>query len=220
MRICPSLPISRLAQPLGPSMLRQRDCHSRSAGSPDMANTSSVQPNLADEPNAAEVARLARSLQADFLDGLVSSKAYDHRCRVLRQQRARLSSSRGSAAGSSTAGLPSSSACPPRREERSHASHSGSAHFTIFRSAAEECASASRSLDRWENEGGHTVARAGRVVLTPDGPAPYKVVLAQEDGSLTEQGCASMRAGEEMIRQHMPRPIARDTSRDHAAGEA
>ena len=185
-----------------------------------MANTSSIHPDLSDEPNAAEVDRLARNLQADFLNGLVSSKVYDHRCRVLRQQRARLSTTVGTAARSPTEGLQSSFSLPPQEEERSHASHPGSAHFTIFRSAAEECGSTSRSLDRWENEGGHTMARAGRVVLTPGGPAPYKVVLAQEDGAVTEQGCASMRESEEMIRQHMPRPIARDTSRDHAAGEA
>jgi hypothetical protein len=183
-----------------------------------MANTSLVQPYLSDEPNAAEVDRLARNLQADFLNGLVSSKAYDHRCRVVRQQRARLSSSIGT--GVSTEGLQSDFSRPPQEEGRSHSSQPGSPHFTIFRSAAEECGSASRSLDRWENEGGHTKARTGRVVLTPNGQAPYKVVLAQEDGAVTEQGCASMREGEAMIRQHMPRPIARDTSRDHAAGQA
>jgi len=45
---------------------------------------------LLDEPTMASVEALAGKLQTDFLGGFVSSKSFDHRARVARQQRALL----------------------------------------------------------------------------------------------------------------------------------
>ena len=85
-------------------------------------------------------------------------------------------------------------------------------HFTAFRSAAEEAASAPGSgRVRWENEGGSVQARAGRVVVTKGSAQPYKVILEHDAGPCTEHPCDSVREGEAMIRDHRGRrPSAAD----------
>ena len=50
------------------------------------------------------------------------------------------------------------------------------------------------------------MAISGRVVLTPEEPLPYKVVI-EEDGELvTEHEVATVRDGEAIIRDHLPAP--------------
>jgi len=47
-------------------------------------------------------------------------------------------------------------------------------HFTAFLSVREE---AGRAEEHWENEGGHMSATQGRIISTPDGRVPYKVIF-------------------------------------------
>ena len=58
------------------------------------------------------------------------------------------------------------------------------------------------------------VATRGRIVRTPTGEKPYKVVLEHEDGPDTEAPVSTMREGEALIRLETPAPPARNTSRD------
>jgi len=51
--------------------------------------------SLVDEPSMASLDALAGKLQADFVSGFVSSKSFDHRARVARQQKALLSQRSG-----------------------------------------------------------------------------------------------------------------------------
>ena len=80
-------------------------------------------------------------------------------------------------------------------------------HFTPFFSAAEEVAVA--ALDTWSNEGGHMHAKSGYIVQTRDAAQPYKVVFDHDDGPKTEQPCATIRAGEAIIRRNTPVPPPR-----------
>lgn len=52
------------------------------------------------------------------------------------------------------------------------------------------------------------MAISGRVVLTPEEPLPYKVVLQHKDGADSEHEVGSVRAGEAMIRDNLPEPPA------------
>lgn len=56
----------------------------------------------------------------------------------------------------------------------------------------------------------------GRIVQTPGGDKPYKVVLEHEEGGETEHPVSSMREGETLIKRHTPTPPKRNKSRDHA----
>ena len=44
----------------------------------------------------------------------------------------------------------------------------------------------------------------GRVMLTPDGPEPYKVVFRLGDRVLAEHAVATVREGEALIRHELP----------------
>jgi hypothetical protein len=84
-------------------------------------------------------------------------------------------------------------------------------HFTAFHSAAAEVARASANNKR-ATEGSHMHAKSGRIVqVSPD---TFKVVLTHEDGSETEQPCATMQDGEATIRRNTPTPPPRDPPRD------
>lgn len=63
--------------------------------------------------------------------------------------------------------------------------------------------------DTEENE----MAISGRIVLTPEKSLPYKVVLEHEEGADSEYEVASVRAGEKLIRDHLPKPPAPDLLR-------
>lgn len=89
-------------------------------------------------------------------------------------------------------------------------------HFTAFLSAPEEAA----SEGQWENEGGPMSATRGRIVCTPAGEAPYKVILSHHGSADTERPFASMRDGEAYIRRNTPRPAARSTLWDRDAPKA
>jgi hypothetical protein len=55
----------------------------------------------------------------------------------------------------------------------------------------------------------------GRVVRTPDGKQPYKVVLEHEgDVANSEHPVATVREGETLIREKSPAPPAGDTMRE------
>ncbi|WP_375428927.1 hypothetical protein [uncultured Sphingomonas sp.] len=59
----------------------------------------------------------------------------------------------------------------------------------------------------------------GRIVQTPLKKKPYKVVLEHGGGTDTEEGVETMREGEALIREEMPAPPERDTSRDRPASD-
>jgi hypothetical protein len=63
-------------------------------------------------------------------------------------------------------------------------------------------------------------ATSGRIVQTPRGNKPYKVVLGHEGAADTEQGVETMREGEALIREEMPTPPKRNRSRDQPRGNA
>jgi hypothetical protein len=46
----------------------------------------------------------------------------------------------------------------------------------------------------------------GRVVVTPNEPKPYKVVLEHDGGSFSEHPGGTVGEGEEMIKRSSPRP--------------
>lgn len=87
-------------------------------------------------------------------------------------------------------------------------------HFTALLSVREEVNGAE---EHWENEGGHMSATQGRIISTPDGRVPYKVILSQHGSADTEQPFASMRAAEAYVRRNTPRPAARSTLWDRDA---
>ena len=89
-------------------------------------------------------------------------------------------------------------------------------HFTAFRSASEE-AKMNAGEDERDNEGGHMSATAGRIVRTPGGALPYKVVMSHCGRAQTERGFATMRAAEAFIRRNTPPPAARSTLYDRDA---
>jgi hypothetical protein len=59
------------------------------------------------------------------------------------------------------------------------------------------------------------LAIRGRVVLTPAGREPYKVVLEHEALYFTEHPVATVRDGERLIQQSTPMPPERCTLHDH-----
>lgn len=71
----------------------------------------------------------------------------------------------------------------------------------------------------WDNEGGHVRSTRGQVVRTPGGEFPYKVVLSRNDADVAHRPFATMREAEAFIRGNTPRPAARCTLFDRAAGE-
>ena len=73
--------------------------------------------------------------------------------------------------------------------------------------------------ENWDNEGGHMNSTAGRVVRTPRGVMPYKVVLTHDVGPATEYAFATMQEAEAFIRRNTPRPAARCSLFDRAADE-
>jgi len=73
--------------------------------------------------------------------------------------------------------------------------------------------------DNWHNEGGHITFSGGRVVHTPDGESPYKVVLSNDGGGFAEPSFATIREAEAFIRRNTPLPAARCTLFDRAADE-
>jgi hypothetical protein len=84
----------------------------------------------------------------------------------------------------------------------------------------------------WEDEGGRVDERvprttryadraiSGRIVQRGGPDAPYVVELTHEDGHKSEHPCATMREGEAFIKNAIPTPPKRDTSRDHAQGQS
>jgi hypothetical protein len=85
------------------------------------------------------------------------------------------------------------------------------------------------SRNAWEDEGGSVDERlprkrryadrpvSGRIVQAGGSGAPFKVELTHEDGHKSEHLCATMREGEAFIRDAIPTPAKRDTSRDRPA---
>ena len=73
--------------------------------------------------------------------------------------------------------------------------------------------------DNWDNEGGRMSSARGRVILTPEGELPYKALLTHDGAEVTERAFATMREAEAFIRCNTPRPEARCTLFDRAAGE-
>ena len=63
-------------------------------------------------------------------------------------------------------------------------------------------------------------AMRGRVVRTPRGEKPYKVVLEHDGRVDTEQAVHTIREGEALIRKETPTPPGRDTSRDRPRSDA
>ncbi|MDB5713771.1 MAG: hypothetical protein JWO15_1168 [Sphingomonadales bacterium] len=60
-------------------------------------------------------------------------------------------------------------------------------------------------------------ATRGHVVQTPAKEEPYKVVLEHEIGPDTNEPVASVREGENLIKEETPTPPKRDTTRDRPA---
>ena len=89
-------------------------------------------------------------------------------------------------------------------------------HFTPFRSTPEEAAMKTGE-EEWDNEGGHMSSTAGRIVRTPGGALPYKVVMSHCGGTETERGFATMREAEAFIRRNTPIPAARRALYDRDA---
>ena len=79
-------------------------------------------------------------------------------------------------------------------------------HFAALPSLREEAASC-EPQKIWENEGGQMSATRGRIISTPDGELPYKVILSHHGSADTERVFASMRAAEAYIRRNTPRPL-------------
>lgn len=78
----------------------------------------------------------------------------------------------------------------------------------------------SNAGDGSAGEGGHMSSTGGSVVLTPDEPMPFKVVLTHDGATSTEHAFETMRECEEFIKQHTPLPAARSTLHDHRPDEA
>jgi hypothetical protein len=89
-------------------------------------------------------------------------------------------------------------------------------HFTPFYSATEE-AMTNAEEKASDNEGGHMSSTCGRIVRTPGGDLPYKVMLTHDDRAETPHAFATMREAEAFIRRNTPVPAARSTLRDHDA---
>ena len=53
-------------------------------------------------------------------------------------------------------------------------------------------------------DAGLTNNKLSQIVLTPNEDLPYKVVLKHEEGTSIEHGVATIREGEEFIRQNLP----------------
>lgn len=98
--------------------------------------------------------------------------------------------------------------------------------------AAAERRAERNSQESWEDEGGSLNVNvplkgryadrvvSGRIVQKGGTGRPYTVVLTHEDGRTSEHPCATMREGEAFIRRVTPTPPKRDSSRDHAPGNA
>ena len=89
-------------------------------------------------------------------------------------------------------------------------------HFTILPSIRVETGGCEPE-QTWEDEGGQMSATRGRIISTPDGEVPYKVILSHHGSADTERAFASMRAAEAYIRRNTPRPAPRSTFWDRAA---
>jgi hypothetical protein len=74
-----------------------------------------------------------------------------------------------------------------------------------------------RTLECWENEGGHMSSRFGRIVRDPAGQEPYKVILSHDQGGESERVFPTMRDAEAFVRRNTPRPKARDIFWDREA---
>lgn len=72
----------------------------------------------------------------------------------------------------------------------------------------------------FEGEGAQMTATSGRIVQTPTGNKPYKVILGHTGTADSEQGVETMREGEALIRLEMPTPPTRDRLRDQPAADA
>jgi hypothetical protein len=93
--------------------------------------------------------------------------------------------------------------------------HKKEKSFTIFRSAAEEAATAVAQND-WDSEGGHMSSTSGLVISTPGAELPYKVVLRHEGSADTERAFGTMQQCEAFIRCNTPRPAAHKTAHNEA----
>jgi hypothetical protein len=64
------------------------------------------------------------------------------------------------------------------------------------------------------SSGSVEAATGGRVVTTPEERKPYKVILEHDGGPDTEEPVATVKEGEDLIKQEMPTPPERDKTRD------
>ena len=72
-------------------------------------------------------------------------------------------------------------------------------HFTPFYSAAEEAA-AKMERESWDHGVGQLTSTRARLVRTPDGDEPYKVMLIHNGSAETAHAFATMRDAEAFIR--------------------
>lgn len=100
---------------------------------------------LSDGLTPESVRALAERLHLDFLAGSVSPRSYDHRSRVVRQQKALLAA-RSTASSRTESSVGSQEIVPPHFETVQVA--------TTMAAVEDRRASRLRSIDRWENEGG------------------------------------------------------------------
>ena len=88
--------------------------------------------------------------------------------------------------------------------------------FSAFRTAREEVDD--RSVE-WD-ESVMNLSATGRIILTPSGLLPYKVVLVHFGGARTEHAFATIRECEAFIRKRTPPPPDRCTIYDHSSNES
>src|SRR3954453_20830058 len=74
-------------------------------------------------------------------------------------------------------------------------------------------------VERWENEGGHTASRFGRIVRDPTAQRPYNVILSHHEGAESERAFKTMREAEAFVRRNTPVPRPRSTLYDRNAGD-
>jgi hypothetical protein len=75
---------------------------------------------------------------------------------------------------------------------------------TLFRSAQQAATKLEEEI--WDDEGGHVMASAWRVVRSPRAEMPYTVILTHEDDEPSEHSFETMREAEDFIRRNTNAP--------------
>ena len=74
----------------------------------------------------------------------------------------------------------------------------------LFRSAQQAATRLEEEI--WDDEGGHVMASAWRVVRSPSAEMPYTVILTHDDAEPTEHSFETMREAEDFIRRNTNAP--------------